>query len=136
MKARSARITSEPKLMIIPLIDIMFFLLVFFIFSTLQMVEQKSMPVQLPQAASAHQEEVVPVSVTLSKDGKILLENQPVTIEELGSKLYARLAERPDVPVILRADKSVEHGHVVEVMDELKAIGVTKLSIAAEAKRR
>ena len=136
MKARSARITSEPKLMIIPLIDIMFFLLVFFIFSTLQMVEQKSLPVQLPQAAAAHQEEVVPISVTLDKDGKILLENEPITIEELGGQLYVKLADRPDVPVILRADRSVEHGHVVEVMDELKAIGVTKLSIAAEVKRR
>lgn len=136
MKARSARITSEPKLMIIPLIDIMFFLLVFFIFSTLQMVEQKSLPVQLPHAASAHQEEVVPVSITLDKSGKILLENEPIPIEELGSVLHHKLTERPDVPVILRADKSVEHGQVVEVMDELKSIGVTKLSIAAEAKGR
>ena len=56
MNIRSNRVARPPRLMIIPMIDIIFFLMVFFLFSTLQMVYQKSMPVNLPVASSSHQE--------------------------------------------------------------------------------
>lgn len=53
MKLRSLRTQRQPRLMIIPMIDIIFFLLVFFMMSTLYMVEQRTIPVNLPQAAAA-----------------------------------------------------------------------------------
>lgn len=131
MKVRSNRIESMPELMIIPMIDIIFFLLVFFMTSSLQMVHQKALPVQLPAASAARQEISKPLAVTLQADGRIGVGMEIVPIEQVGQAVKALLIEK-DTPVILRADKTAEHGKVIAVMDALKNAGVQKLSIAAE----
>lgn len=132
MNIRSNRVARPPRLMIIPMIDIIFFLMVFFLFSTLQMVYQKSMPVNLPVASSSHQEAPKPVAITLMKDGTISIGDTVVSIEEIKSRVE-QLADKADTPVILRADENVEHGKVIKVMDEIKSAGVTKLSIATQS---
>ena len=68
MKVRSARIEPSPKLMIIPMIDIIFFLLVFFMMSTLNMIHQKALPVDLPKAITVNQMERKTTSITLLAD--------------------------------------------------------------------
>lgn len=133
MNIRSNRVARPPRLMIIPMIDIIFFLMVFFLFSTLQMVYQKSMPVNLPVASSSHQEAPKPVAITLMKDGTISIGDTVVSIEEIKPRVE-QLADKVDTPVILRADESVEHGKVIKVMDKIKSAGVTKLSIATQEK--
>lgn len=133
MNIRSNRVARPPRLMIIPMIDIIFFLMVFFLFSTLQMVYQKSMPVNLPVASSSHQEAPKPVAITLMKDGTISIGDTVVGIEEIKPRVE-QLADKADTPVILRADANVEHGKVIKVMDEIKSAGVTKLSIATQEK--
>lgn len=133
MNIRSNRVARPPQLMIIPMIDIIFFLMVFFLFSTLQMVYQKSMPVNLPVASSSHQEAPKPVAITLMKDGTISIGDTMVSIEEIKPRVE-QLADKADTPVILRADENVEHGKVIKVMDEIKSAGVTKLSIATQEK--
>lgn len=133
MNIRSNRVARPPRLMIIPMIDIIFFLMVFFLFSTLQMVYQKSMPVNLPVASSSHQEAPKPVAITLMKDGTISIGDTVVSIEEIKPRVE-QLADKADIPVILRADENVEHGKVIKVMDEIKSAGVTKLSIATQEK--
>lgn len=133
MNIRSNRVARPPRLMIIPMIDIIFFLMVFFLFSTLQMVYQKSMPVNLPVASSSHQEAPKPVAITLMKDGTVSIGDTVVGIEEIKLRVE-QLADKADTPVILRADENVEHGKVIKVMDEIKSAGVTKLSIATQEK--
>lgn len=133
MNIRSNRVARTPRLMIIPMIDIIFFLMVFFLFSTLQMVYQKSMPVNLPVASSSHQEAPKPVAITLMKDGTISIGDTMVSIEEIKPRVE-QLADKADTPVILRADENIEHGKVIKVMDEIKSAGVTKLSIATQEK--
>ena len=133
MNIRSNRVARPPRLMIIPMIDIIFFLMVFFLFSTLQMVYQKSMPMNLPVASSSHQEAPKPVAITLMKDGTISIGDTVVSIEEIKPRVE-QLADKADTPVILRADESVEHGKVIKVMDKIKSAGVTKLSIATQEK--
>lgn len=133
MNIRSNRVARPPRLMIIPMIDIIFFLMVFFLFSTLQMAYQKSMPVNLPVASSSHQEAPKPVAITLMKDGTISIGDTVVGIEEIKPRVE-QLADKADTPVILRADANVEHGKVIKVMDEIKSAGVTKLSIATQEK--
>lgn len=133
MNIRSNRVARPPRLMIIPMIDIIFFLMVFFLFSTLQMVYQKSMPVNLPVASSSYKEAPKPVAITLMKDGTISIGDTVVDIEEIKPRVE-QLADKADTPVILRADENVEHGKVIKVMDEIKSAGVTKLSIATQEK--
>ena len=83
MKLRNYRETKQPDLNIIPMIDIMFFLLVFFMLSTIYMVEQKTIPVNLPQATSAAIDNKTNFTVTLKDDGSIYLEDQQTDIQTL-----------------------------------------------------
>lgn len=74
MNIRSLRTTNKPKLMIIPMIDIIFFLLVFFMMSMLSMVVQKSMPVNLPTATASSVDLQRKIPITITADGKIYVE--------------------------------------------------------------
>ena len=134
MNIKSNRIVRQPRLMIIPMIDIIFFLMVFFLFSTLQMIYQKSMPVNLPTASQNQQEAPKPVSITLTADGTVSIGDTAVPIDEVRSRVE-QLADKSETPVILRADENVEHGKVVAVMDEVKKAGVAKLAIATEEQK-
>lgn len=134
MNIRSNRVARQPRLMIIPMIDIIFFLMVFFLFSTLQMVYQKSMPVNLPVASQNQQETPKPIAITITTDGTISIGDTVVQIEKVQSRVE-QLADKSETPVILRADENVEHGKVIAVMDEVKKAGVTKLAIATEEKK-
>lgn len=136
MKLRSARLERSPKLMIIPMIDIIFFLLVFFMMSTLYMVEQKSIPVNLPQAAAAQADMEKPITVTITEQGRILVDQEELPVEVLAKRMQIELARKADLGVILRADRHTEHGRVVAVLDELKQAGIRRIAIATEAKAR
>lgn len=134
MNIKSNRVARQPRLMIIPMIDIIFFLMVFFLFSTLQMVYQKSMPVNLLVASQNQQEAPKPVSITITMDGTVSIGDTVVQIDEVKSRVR-QLADKSETPVILRADENVEHGKVIAVMDEVKKAGVTKLAIATQEKK-
>ena len=83
MRLRSLRTTSKPKLMIIPMIDIIFFLLVFFMMSMLTMVVQKSVPIQLPQAVASKVDLQRKIPITVTSNGQIYVEAQPVTLDQM-----------------------------------------------------
>ena len=133
MRVREARIVSTPKLMIVPLIDIIFSILVFFIVITMQMVYQKNLPVQLPVSESAQRDKKVNLVITIQRDGQVTVEDERVA-GEVADRVKGILARRPETDVIIRADKKVEHGSVVEIMGQLKNVGVTRLAVAVEEK--
>lgn len=136
MKLRDPRIERSPKLMIIPMIDIIFFLLVFFMMSTLYMVEQRTLPVNLPQAASSQADLQKNTAITVTRDGRVLVEQEVIPPEMLRPRIQAQLARQADTAFILRADKQAEYGKVVAVLDELKALGVRRIAVATEAVQR
>lgn len=136
MKLRDYRIERSPKLMIIPMIDIIFFLLVFFMMSTLYMVEQRTLPVSLPQAAASQVDLSKNTAITVTRDGQVLLEQEVVPPELLRPRIQAQLARQADTAFILRADKQAEYGKVIAVLDELKALGVRRIAVATEAAQR
>ena len=123
-----------PQFMIIPMIDIIFFLLVFFMMNSMQTVAQKALAVQLPQASNAQTPTQMPVIITLDEEGHITMDNKPVTIDEASQIMTQRMAENSNAAVILQADKRNAHGQVVAVMDMLKTAGVRRLAVAAEQK--
>lgn len=132
MKLKSMKIEHQPKLMIIPMIDIIFFLLVFFMMSMLTMVVQKSVPIQLPQAATSkvNLDKVLPITVTA--DGAIYLEQERIPEGQLKARLDAEKSKNPEMAIIVRGDAGVNYGRVVSVIDTAKKSGVQKVSIAAE----
>ncbi len=131
MKLLNARMTHSPQIMIIPMIDIIFFLLVFFMMSTLSMTDQQVIPVQLPRAASAQQEIVRSAQVTVARDGGLYLGQEEVSLPELKERLE-QAAAQGEVAISLRADEAVDYGRVLRVMDELKTTGAARISLAAK----
>lgn len=128
------RTGKKPVFMIIPMIDIIFFLLVFFMMNSLQTVAQKALAVQLPQAQSASAPAQLPIIMTIDEEGHITIDNKPVSIQESATIMKQHMQENANAAVVLQADKRTAHGQVVAVMDMLKTSGVTRLSIAAEQK--
>ncbi len=131
MKLLNARMTHSPQIMIIPMIDIIFFLLVFFMMSTLSMTDQQVIPVQLPRAASAQQEIVRSAQVTVARDGGLYLGQEEVSLPEL-KECLEQAAAQGEVAISLRADETVDYGRVLRVMDELKTAGAARISLAAK----
>ena len=136
MKLRSLRVERQPKLMIIPMIDIIFFLLVFFMMSTLYMVEQRTLPVSLPQASAAQADVAKNVTITIARDGAVYVEQEQIPPELFKVRIQAQLVRQADSAFVLRADKQAEYGRVVQVLDELKALGVKKVAVATEQAQR
>jgi len=134
MRLRNYREHKKPQLMIIPMIDIIFFLLVFFMISMLSMVEQKGLPVNLPQAAASQQQLSKNIVLTITKTGEIYFNKEEIPLDLLGIRLQAELRQSKELAVVVNADQSSKHGQVVKVLDEVKNAGITKLAIATEAK--
>lgn len=134
MKLRSLRQARQPKLMVIPMIDIIFFLLVFFIMSTLYMVDQQTIPINLPQASAAQPDKPRSIAVAVTREGRIMFEQEEIPLELIKRRVQLELAKQHDVVFVLRSDRKVEHGTVVEVLDELKLGGAQRVAIATERK--
>lgn len=130
MKLRNYRETKQPDLNIIPMIDIMFFLLVFFMLSTMYMVEQKTIPVNLPQATSATIDNKTNFTVTLKDDGSIYLEDQQTDIQTLLIQATKEQKNNPSFAIIIRADKDINYDKVVSFIDTLKKAGITRFGLA------
>ena len=132
---RDYREKQQPLVMIIPMIDIMLFLLVFFMISTIYMVQTNTLQVSLPQAAKANREtrpNIVPITVTES--GDILYDKDTVPNEALAQKVHDTLAQDKDTVFVLRGDRKAPYEHVVQVLDLLKKSGTRHVSIATEIK--
>jgi biopolymer transport protein ExbD len=125
---------KKARIEIIPMIDTIFFLLVFFMISTLSMAQYGGLPVNLPKAATGQQPPSESAAVTIGSDGKIAVDKQEVARERIGDILKSRLAANPELLVIINADERVEHGLVVDVMDQARQAGVAKMAIAVKPK--
>jgi len=124
----------KPELMIIPMIDIVFFLLVFFMISMLSMVEQKGVPVSLPQAVATENQINKNVVLTITKEKKLYFNKEEIPLQTLGARLEAEMKQNRGLTVVINADREAKHGWVVKVMDQVKNLGISKLAIATEGK--
>ena len=130
----SRRIPRKARIEIVPMIDTIFFLLVFFMVATLSMTKQQGLPVNLPRAATGEREIRENVTLTLTKEGRLYYNKKEILLQQLGPQLKTDLSENPKVLVIINADTEVLHGRVVEVMDEVKALGAARMAIATKLK--
>jgi biopolymer transport protein ExbD len=128
------RTLKKARIEIIPMIDTIFFLLVFFMISTLSLAHYRGLPVNLPKAASGRQPPSESVSITLTKEGRLFLNKQEVEKKSLPDLLRQQLTKNSELLVIINADHGVQHGEVVEIMDEARRAGVAKLAIAVKPK--
>ncbi len=120
--------------MIIPMIDIIFFLLVFFMMSMLSMVVQRSIDLSMPSAQTAKisVHESVPISIT--SDGSIYVEREKIARKDFRRRMEIEKNRNPDLNVILRADAKSEHEAFVYVLDQVKSVGIHRIGIATESR--
>lgn len=135
-KRRVRRADSEER--ILPLINVVFLLLIFFMLAG-RLSEPAPFPVAPPQsseaAAALRPPEGSPgeAKILLAADGRLALDGLPVDAAALREHLAARLADHPHLSVSLKADGAVEATRVVAVMEDLRAAGVRELQLFAEA---
>jgi biopolymer transport protein ExbD len=128
------RSMKKARIEIIPMIDTIFFLLVFFMISSLSMAQYRGMPVNLPKAASGQQAPAESAAITIDKQARLFLDKQAVDKADLGDLLRRQLAKNADLLVVINADDGVDHGHVVEVMDIARSANVARMAIAVKPK--
>lgn len=114
---------------LVPMIDVIFSILAFFILSTLFLVPSTGLDVSLPEAITATSQTDNALMVGVDKDGIIRFQDKTITIEDLAAAIQAAMGENQKL-VVIRADEAVRHGRVVEVMDQLRQITGIKLAIA------
>ena len=128
MKLRRRPI-RKARIEIVPMIDTVFFLLVFFMMASLAMTVHGGIPVNLPKAGRAEAARA-PVAIAITRDGVVYLEREPIEPARITARLQERARTEPDLAVAIEADGEVLHGRVVDVMDAVRLVGVGKLAIA------
>ncbi|MGF1674514.1 MAG: ExbD/TolR family protein [Rivularia sp. (in: cyanobacteria)] len=129
------RLPDEPdipaQINIVPMIDVIFAILTFFVMSTLFLTRQEGLPVNLPQASTAKQAaEPARVTLTVDKTGNLFLNKQPITLEALEAGVKEQVKPEQPLMVVLNADEGVNHGKIVEVMDRVRRVKGASLAIA------
>lgn len=130
---RSLAEAEEPiELNLIPLIDVIMFLLIFFV-STTSFVEEPGVKVDKPSAASATQVEKSSILIGLTSDGKVAYGGKEIGIGGVRPTVK-RLCSKEPLPVVIQADEAARSGLMVRVIDEAKLGGAKDVSIATEKK--
>ena len=121
-----------PKINILPMIDVIFAILVFFIVSSLYLTRSEGLPVNLPRASTAEVQKTQQITVSLDEGGQLTIDSKPTAIEGLKTEIEKLAQTDSNTTVIVNADRTVEHGRVVEVIDQIRQIPEVQLAIAAK----
>ena len=125
---------KRARIEIIPMIDTIFFLLVFFMIASLAMTTAKGMPVNLPRASSATDRPTVKVVLTLTGSGAYYVDKTPVRFNQIYNFLKNRLKDNPSADVVINCDKKQSWQKGINLADEAKRAGARNLTIATEPK--
>lgn len=122
----------KARIDMLPLIDIVFLLLVFFIYAMLSMAVHRALPVALPLSATAPLDKQVSLSVTIGRSGAIFVDDVPVLLEQLADTLRAKTASASEPGVLLFADNQITYQTLYHVIDQIKMAGIDRLSLECE----
>ncbi len=131
MKIRNLK-TRPPRVEMLPLIDIVFLLLVVFIYTMLSMAVHQGMPVALPSGEQVQPEKRAPLSVTVTRSGELFLNKKPVTLDDLPAALKQYPGVDSESGVLLFADRTVAYQRLFEVLDRIRQAGLHRISLQAE----
>ena len=134
MKLSSPIPKRRSRIVIIPLIDIMFFLLASFMMVALEMSRSENIKVNLP-SASQSQQDYRPgmINIAVDKSGAVWLEKKEVSLADLGLVLSNRFGANPDLPVYISGDRNTLHGDMVKVYETVRAVGIQRVAFMTES---
>lgn len=131
-RRRVEELEVSPQINIVPMIDVIFAILTFFIMSTLFLGRFEGLAVNLPKAQSAKPQKVVRATVTLDSKGNLYLNKNLLQVEALPESIKALKQINQELVIVLNADGSVTHDRVVTVMDQIRQVEGAKLAIATQ----
>jgi biopolymer transport protein ExbD len=136
MKIPSPIPKRRSRIVIIPLIDIMFFLLASFMMLALEMSKSENIKVRLPSASQSAQDyRPDMINIAVDKSGAAWLEKNEISMAELGLALSNRFRVNPDLPVYISGDRDALHGDMVKVYETVRAIGIQKVAFMTDSRQ-
>lgn len=128
---------KKARIEIIPMIDVMMFLLVFFVLISVNVIPAVGIKTQQPSSSQAQQltTKDVQVVVTLAKEKTLQVDGKDISLSELASVIRLKAGATDQITVIVNSDKGAEVQTLVDVMDEIKKSGLGKVSLAARERK-
>lgn len=128
---------KRARIEVVPLIDIIFFLLATFVMVSLSMVKNQGISVMLPKAATGQPQQPPSrtATVTITEGGQIYVDREPVTFETLPARLETLRAQDPELRVVFNGDELAYFGDVVKALDETRKVGIEKVAIQTTGAR-
>jgi biopolymer transport protein ExbD len=135
MKYKS-RLKPDYSIMMTPMIDVVFLLLIFFMVTYTQ-ADKNAVNISLPRSATSESVDVKKImTVALMRDGRIIVENKTLTKDELVSAIKNYVSKNGNNRIILKGDKSVAYGRFMDIMDIARQAGIKRVSLATRYKER
>jgi len=127
---------KKVRIEMLPLIDIVFLLLVFFIYAMLSMAVHKALPVALPSSDTAKIHKQLLLSVTVDAEGAIHVDKEPIPLQSLSAILKEKAGKTESPGVLLFADKALSYQNLFRVLDQITLAGIKQVSLQAETDKR
>ena len=128
----SLQTKRKARIEMLPLIDIVFLLLVFFIYAMLSMAVHHALPVVLPSSTTAEKDKNRVLSVTVKSDGTLYVDKEPVILGSLAEILKGKADKGSDPGVLIFADKDLSYQNLFRVLDQIRKAGLYRVSLQAE----
>ena len=125
--------TKKSRIEMLPLIDVVFLLLVVFIYTMLSMAVHRGLNVSLPKSEASVIEKQFILSVTIDEKGSIYIDEQKIELEELTERLEAITSDKKNPGVLFFADKNIPYQDLFKVLDRIRLAGLNRISLQAEA---
>ncbi|MGC9270557.1 ExbD/TolR family protein [Acidiphilium sp.] len=123
---------GRPRLEIVPMIDIMMFLLVFFVMIVLKMIPDSGVKLQLPGASTANELKPTQIVIMIDPNGGLHVKNQSITRAGLTTYLTGLYDTKKKIDVIIAGDKSVKYERIMQVMNSVRKSGITDVGLATK----
>jgi biopolymer transport protein ExbD len=128
-------VERKARIEMLPLIDIVFLLLVFFIYAMLSMAVHHGLPVNLPMSSTAAIDKKLILSLTVKSDGAVFLDKEPVPLEMLSERIQEKTMGKKEPGVLLFADNHLSYQQLFDVLDCIKTAGIHRISLQAEKEK-
>jgi biopolymer transport protein ExbD len=123
------------RIEMIPIMDCMFLLLVFFVYGMLTMAVHRGIPVLLPTSSTAKLEKELILSISVGPDGTTYLDKEKIPLRNLAEALKQKTAQKKEAGVLLFADKNLPCQKLLRVLDQIRIAGLSRISLQAEAEQ-
>jgi biopolymer transport protein ExbD len=123
---------KKARIEMLPLIDIVFLLLVFFIYAMLSMAVHRGLPVELPLSTTAEVDKKLILSVTVKADETIYVDKEPIALADLTQVLQSKAGGIREPGVLVFADRALQYQMIYNVLDKIRQAGLSRISLQAD----